>query len=245
MVKVKNMQTAAQALLRVSLVASLALTLIIATAAPVYAIDADQRRVLDGGAGYFDLTEEEITRFTPGGGGTGGPLVGCDNVQKVYNFFIGQGFTPPQAAGIMGNIQAESGFNPKRVESTSTPDGDKDNITTDGVTGYGLIQWTSLSRQEGLAAYAQSKNLPSGDLQTQLEYIMVELNTSYFKDNTLVPLHAAATLQEAVEVVLVNYETPAAIDIQRVIRTAFATDILARFGGGNGGCATNSSALPV
>ena len=41
-----------------------------------------------------------------------GPLVGSDNAQKVFNFFVSKGLTAEQAAGITGNGEAESGLNP-------------------------------------------------------------------------------------------------------------------------------------
>lgn len=209
-------------------------SILITACGPVYAIDDQQRQIYDAGIGYFDLVEGERKKFTPPVVGTGGPLVGCDNFQKAYNFFIGQGFTPPQAAGIMGNLQAESGINPKRVQSTSTPDGDRDNITVDGETGYGIAQWTSAGRQQNLADFAAANNVISGDLGIQLRFVMKELTESY-NESSLIPLHAAQTVQEAVNVILTDYERPADVPGQRPVREGFALDILQRFGSG-GGC---------
>ena len=44
--------------------------------------------------------------------GSSTPLSGSGNVEKVYNFFVGKGLKDFQAAGIIGNIQQESGFEP-------------------------------------------------------------------------------------------------------------------------------------
>lgn len=40
---------------------------------------------------------------------------GQSNQQNEWNYFADQGFTPAQDAGILGNFQAESGFNPESV----------------------------------------------------------------------------------------------------------------------------------
>lgn len=65
-------------------------------------------------------------------------LSGADNVEKVWNYFIGRGLTPIAAAGAMGNIEQESGFNPWIGESGSTSIN-----KSDQGSGFGLIQWTN------------------------------------------------------------------------------------------------------
>jgi len=68
----------------------------------------------------------------------GGGLVGGSTKEKIWNFFIANGLSPEQAAGIMGNIQEESGFIPSNYEGVEEynlwdPDLQK---------GWGLVQWT-------------------------------------------------------------------------------------------------------
>lgn len=108
-------------------------------------------------------------------GESSGEVVGEDNAAKIWNYLKTQGFTDEQVAGIMGNFQRESGFEPTIVQGG----GHADNITVDGVTGYGIAQWTSQGRQQGLADYAASKNKNSGDLTIQLEYFIKEFSESY------------------------------------------------------------------
>jgi hypothetical protein len=128
--------------------------------------------------GAYPQLSQAIVDSVSGKGGGGGcgctALVGGDNAEKIWNFLIGKGLTPPQAAGVMGNLQAESGFNPKRVQSTPTPGGDKDMMTIDGRTGYGIAQWTSQGRQQALHDFAVSRNTIDGDLGTQLEFMFKE-----------------------------------------------------------------------
>src|SRR5688572_22007601 len=45
-------------------------------------------------------------------------LAGKDNRQKIYNFLTGKGLNAQQAAGVLGNIQRESGYSPTRHEQS-------------------------------------------------------------------------------------------------------------------------------
>jgi len=111
---------------------------------------------------------------------SGGNLSGSDNQQKAFNYFVSKGFTPQQSAGIIGNLISESGVNPKRVQSTPTPEGDRDNITVNNKTGYGIAQWTSSGRQQGLVDLARSRGLQiEGDLALQLDFLIKEIDASY------------------------------------------------------------------
>jgi hypothetical protein len=62
-------------------------------------------------------------------------LTGSDNEQKIWNYLTGKGLKPFQAAGIMGNMQAESGFNPHSQEPGTTSDAPNER-------GHGIVQWT-------------------------------------------------------------------------------------------------------
>jgi len=84
----------------------------------------------------------DITWYNPcevvrcSGAGSVTKLVGEDNRQKIYNFWIAQKMTPEQAAGITGSMQSEGGFSPFRQEISQTwPAG-----------GYGIAQFTGGQR---------------------------------------------------------------------------------------------------
>lgn len=69
--------------------------------------------------------------------GTGSDsLNGNGTKEKIWNFLKGQGLSDEQTAGIMGNMQAESGFVPTRHQSTG-------DVYTNGGSGnaWGLVQW--------------------------------------------------------------------------------------------------------
>lgn len=55
-----------------------------------------------------------------------------DNINMIWSYLSGNGFTREAAAGIMGNMTAESGLNPWRWE----------NDTYNTSYGYGLVQYT-------------------------------------------------------------------------------------------------------
>lgn len=82
--------------------------------------------------------------------------------EKVWNFLRDKGLSNEQTAGVMGNIQAESAFNPDAIEKGN------------GI-GYGIVQW-SYNRRAALEAAAVKKEVPASDLGFQLEYLYQELN---------------------------------------------------------------------
>ena len=105
---------------------------------------------------------------TPTGGtpsdGTSPDISGIsDTATAVWKFFTGKGYSNHATAGIMGNLQQESSMNPTRKQSGGGP-------------GRGIAQWTVNSgRYNGLVAHAKSKGKDWTDLQSQLEWIDLEL----------------------------------------------------------------------
>lgn len=134
-------------------------------------------------------------------------LTGSENVAMTYNYLISKGLSPPQAAGVMGNLAAESGINPRRVQGTLTPAGDKDIMTIDNKTGFGLAQWTSIGRQRALHAAAETANKQDSDIGIQLDHLWGELQDGY-KSSTLTPLLAATDVRQASSIFMINFEGP-------------------------------------
>ena len=95
---------------------------------------------------------------------------GMDNKSVIWNYLKGLGLGSNAIAGIMGNMEAESSFDPTIVEGG----GHAQEITVDGRTGYGLCQWTSADRQQGLVDYAKSNRTSTSDIKTQLDYMLME-----------------------------------------------------------------------
>ena len=126
---------------------------------------------------------------TGGAANVNGGLPGQANVQdQVWNFFAGKGLKPHQIAGIMGNVSAESGFNPLAVG--------------DGGNAFGLFQHND--RGPKLLQHLGGRgNL--GDIQGQLEFVWKELQTS--EAASLARLKAATNVREATGA-FVGFERP-------------------------------------
>ena len=108
-------------------------------------------------------------------------LRGEDNAEKTWNYFRDRGLSPIAAAGAMGNIEHESGFNPWIGESGST----SISPSTMGV-GFGLIQWTNTDgnangRRAGIINAMQTAGINLGNInqndQAQTDIaLMTQLN---------------------------------------------------------------------
>lgn len=140
----------------------------------------------------------------PGSSTTGGALVGNDNLEKILRYYVSKGLTLVQAAGIAGNYQQESSFNPAIIQggkiapATYTP--------VNGI-GFGIAQWTFTGRQQPLVALAASTGRPIIDLSLQLDYSWKELSENPgFRLNEL---KAATTPQDAAYIFHKYYEVSA------------------------------------
>jgi hypothetical protein len=163
-------------------------------------------------------------------------LPGGDNPEKVWNFFIQKGLKPHQAAGFLGNIEAESGFNPRQLEiAFSKPPHESDDlpppVNGKGQPGYGLIQWTSLGRRDKLKEKVANDpaKRKAGDITLQLELIWEELNGAY-KNNTLIPVQNSKTATESSTIITTNYEVPANKSREIPKRAQKANQYLAKYG---------------
>jgi LysM repeat protein len=144
------------------------------------------------------------------------------NEQKIWNFLKSKGLNDYSCAGLMGNLQAESGLNPCNMENSyeknlgftdetyvqAVDNGTytKDQFVHDAV-GFGCAQWTWWSRKKALYEYAKSKGTSIGDLTMQLEFLYQELSTSY--KGVLSTLKNATSILEASNAVLFKFENPA------------------------------------
>lgn len=142
------------------------------------------------------------------------------NEQIIWQFLKAQGLSDAGVAGLMGNLYAESGLNPKNMQNvyekklgytdetyTAAVDSGKYKKFIKDSVGYGLAQWTFWSRKQGLLSLAQQKNKSVGDLQIQLEFLMIELSQSF--SSLLKMLKSTNSVKEASDAVLLQFERPA------------------------------------
>lgn len=147
-------------------------------------------------------------------------LTGSTNEQKIWNYLHEKLGNAYGAAGLMGNLYAESALNPKNLQNSyESKLGYTDDTYTAAVdngsytkfcsdsAGYGLAQWTFSTRKAALLAYAQAAGKSVGDLETQLAFLYKELSESY--SSVLSTLKNAASVKAASDAVLTKFEKPA------------------------------------
>ena len=115
-----------------------------------------------------DLFAGNTDSTTPGTtGGTVDISGESDYATGVWKFLTGRGYSPQAAAGILGNMTQESGVDPTVIQG-----GGKG-------PAAGICQWenwrTKSSRWKAMSDYASSKGKDWTDLQSQLEWLDLEL----------------------------------------------------------------------
>lgn len=96
---------------------------------------------------------------TTGDGGGCGSSDPNANKQQIWSFLKGKGLTDEAAAGIMGNMEQESSFNPK---------------ATNSIGCRGIVQWC-YGRNDLLSSYASERGKSWDCLGVQLEYMWHEM----------------------------------------------------------------------
>lgn len=88
-----------------------------------------------------------------------------DNLKKI------SGVTEAGIAGYLGNMEVESGFNPKSIESNATYDESKAMNASLSGYAFGLNQWDS-ARRVALLTYAKTQNKQWSDASLQLDFAL-------------------------------------------------------------------------
>jgi hypothetical protein len=181
--------------------------------------------------------ESDATVCCPSGGGT--IQQGDSNEETIWNFLVtpeasgGLGLSDTQAAGVLGNIEQESGFSPTAENGSSG--------------AYGIAQW-AFERRAGLEHYANTQGKDKSDITIQLEYMKLELTEGYeptgvgsYRSTVYEPLKAARTMEQAVLVWLESYEKPCpnpvtgSCEDEMRRRLPFAQNWYDKFAGSGGG----------
>jgi hypothetical protein len=206
---------------------------------------------------YYDPTAQELS------GCGDGSLIGNENAEKVFNFFVSKGYQPFQAAGIVGNMMYESGVLPQRLQGTPT------NVVTpaeslssaqlsNGSLGWGIVQFTPPGKF--INTFTNKSDANSLEAQVDFVWNQLEGNTAIPEKRAGDEIKATTSVEEAVKAFqgttraggqYFGYERPADQSGTIAKRTAFAIDALTRFGSGtsggtNGsGCQLDASGCPT
>lgn len=138
--------------------------------------------------------------------------------KTAFDFFVSKGLTAVQAAGIVGNLDQESGMNPKIKQFGGGP-------------GRGIAQWSAggrwdSSKNDNAVAFAKGKGIDVYALKTQLEFVWYELTT--FPGYGLESLKDAKDVTTSVRVFMKKFEVcGACADAKRI---SFAKAALAAYG---------------
>ena len=164
--------------------------------------------------------------------------------RQIWDFLKEAGFNDFAIAGLMGNLYAESGLNPKNLENiyntklkytddaytTAVDSGEYTDFVHDAA-GYGLAQWTYWSRKQGLLNMARNLNTSIGNLDTQLNFLLNELKNNYTNSVYKVLLNASS-VKEASDVVLYKFENPANAAAQSATRCSYANKFYNKYAKG-------------
>lgn len=126
-------------------------------------------------------------------------------------------------AGLMGNLDAESGLYPNRLQGdipfsqasidyTAQVDSgaiSEYNFVHNGPNGggYGLAQWTYYTRKQSLYDMKQAMNVSIGSMDLGIAYLEWELTNNY--SGVLSAIQNATTIRSASDAVLTGFENPA------------------------------------
>lgn len=106
------------------------------------------------------------------------------DAKTMWDFFKSKGLNDYGVAGLMGNLQAESGLKPTNLQNTyekklgmtdaeytaAVDAGIYDNFVKDSA-GYGLAQWTYWSLKQEMLNYHKAAKKSIGDGKTQMEFL--------------------------------------------------------------------------
>jgi hypothetical protein len=143
-----------------------------------------------------------------------------DNAHTAFNYFVTQGLTEVQAAGIVGNLMQESSVSPTSVEYGGGP-------------GRGIAQWSvggrwDSSSHDNMTWYASQHGESRTALGPQLDFIWYELTTYGYGYSQL---KAATTVTAAVQAFQDKFEICGACDSSN--RIHYAQQALADYGSGS------------
>ena len=92
------------------------------------------------------------------------------NMKTLFNYFTSQGLSDNLAAGILGNIKAESEFNPNVLYG-----GDIGTVFDEQSKAYGLIQWTGSDARASLYNWCTANNCDPDSLDGQAKWIVAQI----------------------------------------------------------------------
>ena len=165
------------------------------------------------------------------------------SAKHIWGKLIAAGLSEAGAAGLMGNLKAESNLQANNLQNsfesklgysdssyTSAVDsGTYQNFADDGA-GYGLAQWTYHTRKAALFSFAKERGKSVGNLDLQIDFLVKELQEDF--PAVWKVLTTTNSVRGASDDVLLKFERPADTSERvRSLRGGFGEKYLEQFGG--------------
>lgn len=110
-----------------------------------------------------------------------------DNAVMIYGVLASRGWTLEAVSGMLGNVEAESGYNPWRWEGDNVLNQGNPRISFSTTNGYGLCQWTPPGKYiysaSGYSGYGPNYSDARGsDYDGNAQMLFLDENADYFKN---------------------------------------------------------------
>ena len=176
--------------------------------------------------------------------------------QHLWATLLNNGMSITGAAGMMGNIYAESNCCPERVQGdyssgysnskAYTEQVDKKIISEydfvhngPGGGGYGLCQWTYYTRKQNLYDNTVKQNISIGNLDAQVKFLIAELKTTRYNTRDegvegttvwdVVKSTASNTVAQCSNAILLNFEKPANMESKKNQRANYSQEYFDKY----------------
>lgn len=181
--------------------------------------------------------------------------------ETIWNLLLADIGNEIGVAALMGNLQAESGLIPYRVQGDFSSGYSESIAYTEKVDsgeiseydfvhngpgggGYGLAQWTFYTRKQALYNMYKSGYSSIGDVNLACYYLLYELKNDY--SDVYNTLKEATSIRVASDKVLHDFESPADQSEEvEVLRAQMGTNIYEELTGTSGGGTGGDSGITI
>lgn len=164
------------------------------------------------------------------------------NLSIILEFLRAKGLNEYAVFGIVANMYVESRLRADNLQNSyearlgmsdteyvaKVDSGEYTAFATDRA-GFGLCQWTSSGRKTALYNYVKQVGNSIADLRVQLEYLWLELTSSYRK-SVLEVLQKCKSVDEATRVVMLKFERPAnQSEANQLVRVGYGLEFYEKY----------------
>ncbi len=154
---------------------------------------------------------------TPGVPGAPADFSGSANAEKAFNYFISQGYTKEQSAGIVGNLMQENRALDPNVANA--------------IGHKGIAQWDPKIRYPALVKFSKERGLDPNTLEAQLQYFEHEMVTGSGGLSKKRFLAEAKTVEQSAVLMRKGFFRPGESEAMDANRIRFGQQVLATYGG--------------